>query len=112
MSGRSWEHTDTLNQWNDPGFCCFCRYEQFLFEDGLVWPRVTNWTLPLLLPWEINLWKSAGIALLVPVAQKRSKGGVARKQAGRGFGSQEHHCSQGRGMLFRDVTQAVEHKGP
>lgn len=45
MSGRSWEHPDTLNQWNDPRTCWFCLYEQFLFEDVLVWPRVTSWTL-------------------------------------------------------------------
>lgn len=59
MSGRSWEYPHTLNWWNDPRFCWFSLYEQFLFEDGLVWPRVTSWALPLLLPWEINLWKSA-----------------------------------------------------
>lgn len=101
MSGRSWEHPDTLNQWNDPRFCWFCLYEQFLFEDGLVQPRVISWTLSLLPPWEINLCKSAEIALLVSVAQ--SKGGATQKQPGKGFGSQEHPWSQGE----RDVTQAL-----
>lgn len=100
MSGRSWEHPDTLNQCNDQRFCWFCLYEQFLFGDGFVWPRVTSWTLPLLLPQEINLWKSAEIVLLVSVAQGRCS---TKKKSGKGFGSQEHLCSQGE----RDVTQAL-----
>lgn len=99
MSGRSWEHPDTLNLWNDPRFCWFCLHEQFLFEEGLVWPRVTSWPALAAALGNKSL-EITEIALLVSVAQERSQGGVAQKRAGKGFGAQSIPAAVGRGMIL------------